>query len=208
MTAARIRPWALLALLSPVLALSCLGLVYVLHPDSLDTLQIGQGAVSVMDDVSLEAVNAVIGQDGAFHPTDGDAQLYIRGCPSGISSLCVVLREPLPAETQCQLYYALEGERIAETNSTRRLLEIPEDRIVFRLPKKAVYPLLRLDIDRDYVLEDILISAKKASAESIPFSDALRDGRYTPPFAAAGTAFALFFCTGLMLMKRKKADKT
>lgn len=198
-----------IALISAALVALSYGITVWTHPQTMTVRIMPQNAESVLSDVNFRAVNARIGGDRTFRTKQADAQLYMTGIDRPVRTLCLQTQEDFPSDVFCQLYYARSGEEIAEDRSVKLTSGVRADQIVFMLPEAAVYETFRLDIDRDYTIRDILISADAAEKQTVNYADARQAGQISTPIGQMALGFLLLFVAGITVtgkMKKQEAE--
>lgn len=138
-----------------IVVISMISRPVVAVPDS-----VLKSARSVIDNVSLTAVNAELDDNLDYTVTAEDAQLYIGGIEDKTEFLLVDLGAPLPYGTTYKLYYSKGKSQMSEINSVLGKSLGDSDKLLIRLPAADHYDELRLDIDTNYTIEDIAIIGK------------------------------------------------
>lgn len=202
--------YGLLALVCAAVTAACYLVTIATHHQNMRDYRAPEGSVSVLNQAQLTAVNAKLDADGAFRVRRSDAQLYISGIDQPLRTLCFVMRDPLPADEYCQLFYARNGSGYSEQQSLTRILAADTNQVAFYLTDDVVYDGFRLDIDRSYVLEDILISSDVIAFEEVTHSGLMAEGRIAVPWNKLIWSFALLYAAGMSVLgaahKRKNKD--
>lgn len=124
-------------------------------------------AVSILDQVELEAVNSEIAPDGTVTMTADDPNLILRGVDVTGGTVCISLAEPMEEGSFAQLYYSRDGKTFSEEDSVYAVVHSGQSEILFALDS-GEYQLLRVDINCDYQLQDIRVSQQSPVVVSQP----------------------------------------
>lgn len=151
------KKYGIAVALSILLSLAAVAVTLTWIPDMSVPQESVGGARSVIKSVRLTPLNANLSRSMLFRARGDDPQLFIQNIQDEISALVVDFKTPLPEGVWYQLYFARNGEDLSEENSVRGRTDARTDILAIRLPELAQYDTFRLDIDRDYQLEDIAV---------------------------------------------------
>ena len=124
-------------------------------------------AISILDQVEIEAVNSEIAPDGTVTMTGDDPNLILRGVDVSAGTVCISFAEPMKEGSFAQLYYSRDGKTFNEVDSVSVVIHNDQDEIFFTLDS-GEYQTLRVDINCDYQLRDIRISQQPPVVVSQP----------------------------------------
>ena len=159
-----------------------------------------ENAVSVLSDVQLSAANGEIDEHYQFQTEGMDAQLYITGIEGEVGVLVVDFAEPLPSGTVTQLFYSSDGEEMSELHSVVNRLWEDSDILAIKLPKTREYDVFRLDIDRNYQIEDLAVTKTLTSMDPNKNAlTALLKGREKFPLFQMLLCFIILAIEGLLI---------
>ena len=141
----------------------------VLPSECYEDLRMPSESSSILDRVTIKAVNSRINN---LHVTakKKDARIILKfedNKAVKIRSIKLALKESFPYNVACTLYYRNpSGEYVEECKVAVTLPKGMKD-IYFQLPDDVTYPLkqFRIDIDDDYVIEDVRISEHELEGE-------------------------------------------
>lgn len=151
-----------------------------------DDIAMPEDSVSVLNDVIMYTVNSRLeGRNVYMEAEDPQLLFQFRGKKRRVSSVGLLLAEEFQHEVICTLFYpTAEGEYIEERKD---VFTLPKGKrmVYFEIPEEQGdrFGELRVDIDEDYTIEDILISKQ-------PVSDVCRPVQKKWP---AGIYFVVWF---------------
>ncbi len=100
-------------------------------------------------------------EDGRFEQTGDDPQLHITGWDGPIQSVMLYFKQPVGEKFALQLYYPNAAGGLLEKYSAHGDMAADRSSVLVSIPKNE-YSFLRIDINADFLLEDILVSAEPA----------------------------------------------
>ncbi len=130
-----------------------------------------EDSISIIDTASLQAKNSWMNQLRVFtRKAEEDPQLVIKfknGESQYVRSVELKLAESFPYDLGCVLYYPNEDGEFQEDCYTVFNLPEGEKNIFFEIPEDVDYTMkkIRVDINDDYEVEDILISENEVCSE-------------------------------------------
>ena len=133
--------------------------------DHFNDISMPDNAVSVLESSELEAYNCTM--DGLhIYDVEDDPQLHIRfadGKPQSVRSIHFRLEQSYPYDQLCVLYYPERSGEYSEKFTIQTTLRKGNRDIYYVLPESVNYKIkdFRIDIDDEYVLEEIEISDQK-----------------------------------------------
>lgn len=136
----------------------------VIPSECYEDLRMPEDSVSVLGRVTVKAVNSSIRDLHVYTDDEAkDAQIILKFTDKKavkIRSVQLVLEESFPYNVSCTLYYRNPSGEYVEECKAALTLPKGQKNIYFQLPDDATYPLkqFRIDIDEDYVIEDVRIS--------------------------------------------------
>lgn len=139
-----------------------------------DDQSMPEDSVSVLDTVSLRAENSWMNNLRVFtRRAEPDPQLVIRfkgGKKQNVHSVGFSLKESFPYDLNCVLYYPNRDGNFDEECIAEFTLPQGEKTIYFEVPEDVDYSMrkLRVDINDDYEIGDILISESEIVCEYRP----------------------------------------
>ena len=123
-----------------------------------------ENSISVIEEVTFDAVNSEI-QGNRFRTLAADAQLIIQfteGKAYEIQTFSMILSEAFPYDVSCALFYPDDNGQFDKDYMVDYRLPQGERQLFINIPK-GTYSSLRLDIDNDYEIKDIIISDRLAA---------------------------------------------
>jgi len=137
--------------------------------DYYEDLALAEDGVSILDQVSLRGKRCpldglhVIFEKPEDEDEDTDPQFLMtfeEGAGVEVRTVELILEEAFPYDVTCVLFYPDEEGTYVEECSVTVTLPREETRVFFEIPEELGYSVekLRIDIDEDYTIQDILIS--------------------------------------------------
>lgn len=139
-----------------LLSMLCILISWLSLPEQY-TVQLPEDGVSVLEELAFDCGDCVMESDGSVHVTGKDPQIYLDGIRGEINTLCIRFTQPLQPATTYKLYYTLPGTALSEEQSLSGRAVNGQTELVFHLDGGS-YEQLRLDVDGDFVLADVLVS--------------------------------------------------
>lgn len=157
-----LRRYCCAIVIAVLLSLCCVALSLHALPQ-IYRLEEPTDAVSVLDMLDIEPVNCIMAQDGSVTMTTDDPNLILNGLDADARTVCIVFGEPIEQDCQAQLYYSKDGQNFNEADSVLVMVQKGQNEIFFSLESER-YMLMRVDIDCDFILQDIRVSEQQPVA--------------------------------------------
>ena len=130
-----------------------------------DDLKMSEQSSSILGKVSMYTVNSRL-DDLSVYAEKEDARLILEFPEEEAvtpHSIELLLAESFPYDIECVFYYPNPMDKYVEECKDTFILPEGKKKIYFEIPDDVQYPMaqLRVDIDEDYTIEDILISEEK-----------------------------------------------
>ena len=148
----------LIALLLCALVLSLLLELFVFTAERRTAFDAEPLSVYGSDTVQLVPHNYTV-SDHRYTPRATDPQLIFAGINAPVKTVVLRFAEPLDVKTPVETFYSTASFDFKQQNSVRRqTMPSGTTEYIISLPDGATYTDIRLDIDGEFVLADILVS--------------------------------------------------
>lgn len=130
----------------------------MLHPERREYTEL-ENPVDLLETAALSPANSEINENLEVKMLSADPQINISGFSGEMKFFRIVFRDPIPAGTACQLFYITINREISPANSVTVWTKEPMEEIVFELPQVTDCRGFRLDIDTNYAIKAMEVSA-------------------------------------------------
>ena len=120
------------------------------------------GSVSLLQKEGCSLIPANYNVDGnRYGQNDVDPQLNFSGVNEDVKTVYIKFGSRIIKDTPVQIYYAEKDMDFTPDNSRRTTVTFPSKSLIMEIPE-GDYASLRIDIDGDFALEDVIVSSSRA----------------------------------------------
>lgn len=126
------------------------------------SIEFGDGSTSLLskEGCTLTAANYNI-NGNKYGQNDVDPQLNFSGVNEDVKTVYIKFGSHIIKDTPVQIYYAEKDMDFTPDNSKHTTVSFPSKSLIMEIPE-GDYASLRIDIDGDFALEDVIVSSSSA----------------------------------------------